>query len=67
MSQASVENIIRDIESLTAEDREALERRLDQIDEAKWLQEAAEARDVARKAGIDQAGIDKAIAKLRYP
>ena len=67
MSQASVENIIRDIESLTAEDREALERRLDQIDEAKWLQEAAEARDVALKAGIDQAGIDKAIAKLRYP
>ena len=65
MSQATVENIIREIESLSHEEREQLESRLAQIDEAKWQQEAAEARDIARSAGIDQSSIDQTIERLR--
>ena len=65
MSQVMVENIIKEIESLSEEERELLENRLAQIDEAKWQQEAAEARETARKAGIDQANIDQTIARLR--
>ena len=66
MSQATIENIIKVIESLSEEERELLECRLAQIDKAKWQQEAAQARDVARKAGIDQANIDQTIERLRH-
>jgi hypothetical protein len=65
MSQLTIENIIKVIESLSEEERELLESRLAQIDEAKWQREAAEARAVASKAGIDQANIDQTIARLR--
>jgi DNA-binding MarR family transcriptional regulator len=65
MSQATVENIIKEIESLSEAERELLENRLAQIDEAKWQQEAAQAREIARNAGIDQADIDRTIARLR--
>jgi hypothetical protein len=65
MSQVTVENIIKEIESLSEEERELLDRRLAQIDEAKWQQEAAQAREIARGAGIDQASIDQKIASLR--
>ena len=65
MSQVTVENIIKEIESLSEEERELLENRLAQIDEAKWQHEAAQAREIARHAGIDQAGIDQTIARLR--
>ena len=65
MSQATVENIIKEIESLSEAERELLENRLAQIDEAKWQQEAVQAREIARNAGIDQADIDRTIARLR--
>jgi DNA-binding MarR family transcriptional regulator len=65
MSQVTVENIIKEIESLSEEERELLDHRLAQIDEAKWQQEAARAREIAREAGIDQASIDQKIASLR--
>jgi len=65
MSQVTVENILKEIESLSDEERELLENRLAQLDEAKWQQEAAEARKIARDAGIDQANIDQTIEKLR--
>jgi hypothetical protein len=65
MSQLTVENIIKEIESLSEEDRQLLETRLAQIDEAKWQQEAAEAREIARNAVIDQTSIDQTIARLR--
>jgi len=67
MSQITVENIIKEIESLSVDERELLDHRLAQIDEAKWQQEAAKAREVARGAGIDQANIDQTMAKLRRP
>ena len=66
MSQTTVENIVKVIESLSDADRELLDKRLAEIDESRWQQEAAEARDIARKAGIDQANIDQTIHKLRY-
>ena len=66
MSQATVENIIKEIESLSESERELLENRLAQIDEARWQQEAAEARKIARDAGIDQATIDQTIERLRH-
>lgn len=66
MSQAAVENILKVIESLSDEDRELLDNRLVEIDEARWQQEAAEARRLARETGVDQAQIDQTIRKLRY-
>ena len=66
MSQTAVENIVKAIESLSAEDRELLETRLAEMDKARWEQEAAEARRLAREAGVDQAQIDGTIRKLRY-
>jgi DNA-binding MarR family transcriptional regulator len=67
MSQATIENIIKEIESLSEEERDLLENRLAQIDEARWQHEAAQAREIARNAGIDQANIDQTIARLRRP
>jgi hypothetical protein len=66
MSQATVENIIKEIESLSDEERDLLESRLAQIDEAKWQREAVEAQKVARTAGIDQISIDQTIERLRH-
>jgi len=66
MSQVAVENIIREIAALTEEEREQLETRLAEIDEAKWLEEAVEARRIAGAAGIDQSNIDQVIERLRH-
>ena len=66
MSQATLETIIKEIESLSEEDRDLLQDRLAQIDEAKWQEESTEARLLARNAGIDQASIDQTIDKLRH-
>jgi hypothetical protein len=65
MSQATIENIIKEIETLSEAERQVLEERLAMMDEARWQQEAAEARKTARDAGIDQANIDQTIEKLR--
>jgi hypothetical protein len=66
MSQATIDSIVKVIEELSDEDRGLLDKRLAELDEAKWQVEAAEARKVAREAGIDQAHIDQTIRKLRY-
>jgi DNA-binding MarR family transcriptional regulator len=65
MSQLSVEKIIKEIESLSEEERDLLENRLAQIDEAKWQKEAIGVREIARKARINQDNIDQTIARLR--
>lgn len=61
MSQATVDNILREIESLSEADRELLNRRLAELDEARWHREAAEIRQSARRAGVDQDHIDQTI------
>ncbi len=65
MSLTTIENIIKEIESLSDDERDALHDRLAEIDEMKWQKEAAEAREIARREGIDQANIDETIARMR--
>ena len=67
MAQLTVESILKEIEALSEDERNLLEERLAKIDEAKWQQEAAEARLVAANDGINQAHIDQTIEKLRRP
>lgn len=66
MSRASVEDILRDIDSLTDEERLALDGQIAQRLEAEWERETAKARDEARRRGIDQAAIDGAVERQRY-
>lgn len=66
MSQTALENILLAIQSLSDEDRELLDKRLSEIDEARWQQEAAEMRRLSQSAGVDQGQIDQTIRKLRY-
>jgi hypothetical protein len=65
MSQV-VEAILHQIENLDESDRRLLEEQLQLRAEAEWLEEANEARAVARAQGIDQRSIDKAIEDVRY-
>jgi hypothetical protein len=66
MSRASVEDILRDIDSPNDEERLALERQIAQRLEADWEREAAVAREEARSRGIDQDAIDRAVGRERY-
>jgi len=65
MSEA-VHEILDRIERLPPEDRLALEEHLARQAEADWLHEAEKARELARRKGIDQAAIDRAVEKVRY-
>jgi hypothetical protein len=66
MSQTTLDHIVEEIKLLSFDDRVALERRLDEIAEADFREEARKAGEEARRRGIDQAAIDRAIEKLRY-
>jgi hypothetical protein len=65
MSQR-VNSIIEQIESLDELDREILEQRLHELQEARWKQEVESARAAARLRGIDQKTIDAAVDEIRY-
>lgn len=65
MSEA-VHEILDRIQKLPASQRLELEEQLAIQAEADWRSEAEEARKIARSKGIDQATIDRAIAKARY-
>ena len=65
MSEA-VHEILDRIQRLPADDRVLLEDCLARQAEAEWQREAEEARLPAREKGIDQAAIDRALAKVRY-
>ena len=67
MSESAVLEILRKIESLPEADRLLLEQRLAEKADAEWLREADAARELARRQGIDQQTIDRAIEELRYP
>ena len=67
MSEAAVQDILQRIEQLPEEDRLLLEQRLAELAEREWHREAEKARQAARAQGLDQAAIDAAIQKLRYP
>lgn len=66
MSQRAVDDILDRIRQLTEEERLQLEQRLEEWTEAEWAREAAAAREEARRRGIDQAAIDRAVDELRY-
>jgi hypothetical protein len=61
-----VDAILAQIERLNEADRIALEQRLQDLAEAQWRREAADARAAASKQGINQPVIDDAIEGLRY-
>lgn len=66
MSQAVMEILDR-IRHLPEGERHELDVQLASISEAEWCQEAEQARVLAKERGIDQAAIDDAVAKTRYP
>jgi hypothetical protein len=67
MIPSTVQEILRRIEELSEEDRLLLEQRLAQLAESEWKREFDSYRQTARARGLDQAAIDHALEKLRYP
>ena len=65
MSEA-VQEILQRIQQLPQEDRLLLEERLAQLAEDEWQRAAEEARQLARRQGLDQAAIDRAVENVRY-
>lgn len=66
MSRASVKDILQEIEALSDEDRLALDQQLAARLEADWQREAEAARVEARRRGIDQVAIDRAVERQRH-
>ena len=66
MPRASVEDVLREIESLSEEDRLALDERLAERLREEWERQAQAARDEAQRRGIDQTAIDRTIERRRY-
>jgi hypothetical protein len=66
MSRSTVQEILRKIDALPQKDRERLERELAARTEAEWKRLARQARATARRRGIDQAAIDRAVEQVRY-
>jgi len=66
MSAASVKLILRNIEALGDEDRLALERALAKKLQSQWKRETVSARKTARRRGVTQATIDRAVEHRRY-
>ena len=66
MGKLAVREILKQIDRLPKTDQELLETELAQRAELEWRREAAAARKVARRRGINQAAIDQAVAQVRY-
>jgi hypothetical protein len=66
MVHANVDEILRQIEELSKEDRLVLEARLTELAEKEWQREAEQARQMAKERGVDQATIDRAVEEVRY-
>ena len=64
--KTAVKAIIQKIDALEDQDRLALEQELARRLEREWTKEATQARKEARRKGIDQAAIDRAIELRRY-
>jgi hypothetical protein len=67
MSETAVYKIFDQIQHLAEEDRRLLDRLLADLEEQEWSREAAAARGVAERQGLDQSAIDRAVERLRYP
>lgn len=66
MSSASIKEILHDIDTLAAKDRIKLERELARRRERDWAEEAVKARKMARRRGVSQRTIDRAVERRRY-
>ncbi|HEY7090862.1 MAG TPA: hypothetical protein VH518_22380 [Tepidisphaeraceae bacterium] len=66
MSRSAVQQILEKIDALPEKDRHRLERELATRAEAEWKRLAKRARGQARRRGIDQAAIDRAVEQTRY-
>jgi hypothetical protein len=66
MSRAAVAEILQKIDALSVKDREALERKLAARADAEWRRVAKQSRARARRTGIDQSTIDRAVERVRY-
>ena len=66
MSRSAVKEILQKIDALPQKDRERLERELAARTESEWKRLARQARAQARRRGIDQAAIDRAVEQMRY-
>lgn len=66
MTTAIVDQILAQIERLSDEERDLLERRLAARFEDEWLRLRREAAADADRRGIDQAAIDRAVDRVRY-
>jgi hypothetical protein len=66
MSRSVVQDILQKIDALPQKDRQRLEQELASRAEAEWRRLAKQARAQARKRGITQATIDRAVEEIRY-
>jgi hypothetical protein len=66
MNPTAVDEILDRINQLPEDDRELLDRRLTEQEELEWRRETEKAREVARRRGLDQAAIDRAVHAERY-
>jgi hypothetical protein len=66
MSRSVVAQILQKIDALPQKDRRRLERELAARAESEWKRLARAARAQARRRGIDQAAIDRAVEQTRY-
>lgn len=66
MSRAAVKDILQQIDALPHKDRQRLEQELATRAEAEWIRLAKQARAQARRRGIDQNAIDRAVEQVRY-
>jgi hypothetical protein len=62
----TVQEILRQIDSLDEHQRLELDRQLAEREQGEWQEAAREMRDLARQRGIDQAAIDQAVERRRY-
>ena len=67
MSRAAVKEILQKIDALPQKDRQQLERELAARNETEWTRLARQARVQARRRGIDQAAIDRAVERTISP
>jgi hypothetical protein len=67
MNETLVRDILDRIDQLPEEDRLLLERRMTERSEAQWRRETAAAEEEAKRRGIDDAAIERAIEEIRYP
>jgi hypothetical protein len=66
MDDSAVQDVLERIQHLSDDDRLYVTRRLAEITDEQWKQEAEKARRIAKERGIDQAAIDRAVDEIRH-